>query len=164
LARHDTEPSAAPEAGLALQPAEREVLAAEVAAFAQTVRDPAARERYAQLEQAVRAGRVPPALVRALEPLLELLLQTQRIRRQHGPEAEEALLALFYRTPRGAALQQAAREVTQALQALQGQTLERLALVAGPGRHTLVIDTDRCRLTLRIDGAGARVESVEVGG
>jgi hypothetical protein len=95
--------------------------------------------------------------------MLELVLQTQRVRRQHGPDAEQALLRLFHRTPRGATLAQAAREVNAALEALRGQTLESLTFTPTPRGHSLVIDTAHCSLTLAIDRAGVRVERIETG-
>ena len=152
-----------PGAELELSSAEREVLAEEVEAFAQTLKDPDARERYAHLSVAVQQGTVPPHLVGFLETMLELILPTQRVRRQHGPDAEQALLRLFHRTPRGAALAQAAREVNAALEALHGQTLGSLTFTPTPRGHSLVIDTAHCSLTLAIDRAGVRVERMETG-
>ena len=108
LPQHPLEP-AGPGAELELSSAEREVLAEEVEDFAQTLKDPDTRERYAHLGAAVQQGTVPPHLVGFLETMLELILPTQRVRRQHGPDAEQALLRLFHRTPRGAALAQAGR-------------------------------------------------------
>ena len=150
-------------AELELGSAEREVLAEEVGAFAGTFKDPDTRERYARLGTAVQQGTVPPHLVGFLETMLELVLQTQRVRRQHGPDAEQALLRLFHRTPRGAALAQAAREVNEALEALHGHTLESLTFTPTPRGHSLVIDTEHCSLTLAIDRAGVRVERMETG-
>jgi hypothetical protein len=151
-------------AELELRQAEREVLEQEVGPFAETLRDPAARERYLALDRAVRGGVVPADLVKPLEAMLELVLQTRRIRQRHGPEGEQALNELFYRTERGAGLRQASREVNAALETFSGQTLEKITLLAGPGRHTLIINTDRARLTLKVDAAGARIENLEVGG
>jgi hypothetical protein len=148
---------------LELSAAEREVLAEEVGVFARTLKDPDTRERYAQLGAALQQGTVPPHLVGFLETMLELVLQTQRVRRQHGPEAEQALLRLFHRTPRGAALAQAAREVNAALAALHGQALESLTFTPTPRGHSLVIDTTHCSLALAIDRAGVRVERMETG-
>ena len=159
-----TTTDASPPGGLELRPAEQEVLAEEILAFATVLKDPEARQRYARLDEAVRAGTVPPDLVPSLEAMLELVLQTRRLRLRHGHEAEQAASELFYRTPRGAGLRQAAREVNKALETLGGQVLEGINVLAGPGRHTLTITTDRCRLTLKIDAGGARIENVEVGG
>ena len=146
-----------------LSSAEREVLAEEVDVFARTLKDPDTRERYAQLGAAVQQGTVPLHLVGFLETMLELVLQTQRVRRQHGPDAEQALLRLFHRTPRGAALAQAAREVNAALEALHGHSLESLTFTPTPRGHNLVVDTQHCSLTLAIDRAGVRVERMETG-
>jgi len=55
------------EAGLALQPAEQEILLQDVPAFARTLKDPASRERYGALSEAVETGLVPPSLLPALE-------------------------------------------------------------------------------------------------
>jgi hypothetical protein len=152
------------EAGLALQPAEQEILLQDVPAFARTLKDPASRERYGALSEAVETGLVPPSLLPALEAMLELALQTKAIRRRHGPDAERALSDLFFRTGRGAAQRQAARDVTRALEALTGQTIEKISVSAAPGRHTISINTDRAHLTLSVDSGGVQVDRVEVGG
>ena len=149
---------------LILEPAEQELLREDVPAFARTVKDPAARERYLALAQAVEEGTVPPELLFALEALLELALQTKAIRRRHGPDAEKVLTDLFYRTGRGAALRQAARDVNRALEVLAGQTIEKVSVTAAPGRHTISINTDRASLTLSIDQGDILVDRVEVGG
>ena len=154
---------AGPGAELELSSTEREVLAEEVGAFAGTLKDPDTRERYAQLRATVEQGTVPADLVGHLETMLELVLQTQRVRRQHGPDAEQALLRLFHRTPRGAALAQAARDVNAALEALHGHTLQSLTFRPTPRGHNLVVDTAHCSLTLAIDRAGVRVERMETG-
>jgi hypothetical protein len=149
---------------LELQPAEQEILCQDVLAFARTLKDPASRERYVALAEAVEAGVVPSELHGALETMLELALQTKAIRRRHGPDAERALTDLFFRTERGAAQRQAARDVTRALEALAGQTIEKIAVTAAPGRHVIAINTDRAHLTLSVDRGGISVDRVEVGG
>ena len=73
------------------------------------------------------------------------------------PSNRAVLQSVYGKTPRGRQQTRAAREVNQALQALRGQRLENVRLTAGPGRHTLVVETDRVRLTLELDSAGARV-------
>jgi hypothetical protein len=150
-------------ADLTLAPAEQAVLAAVIGPFAETLRDPHLRERYALLAEAVQAGAVPADALGLVEALAELLLPTQRVRREHGPEAERALAAVYDRTPRGEARRQAAREVNEALAALEGQTLAGLRFSATPAGHRLVVTTDRGQLQLTIDRAGVRVESVDLG-
>ena len=147
-----------------LQPTEQEILAQDVPAFARTLKDPASRERYAALAEAVETGTVPAELQAPLETMLELALQTKAIRNRHGPDAERALSDLFFRTGRGAAQRQAARDVTRALEALVGQTIEKIAVTAAPGRHVIAINTDRAHLTLSVDRGGVQVDRVEVGG
>ena len=151
-------------APLELQPSEQEILREDVPAFARTLKDPASRERYSVLAEAVETGSVPAELHGSLETMLELALQTKAIRRRHGPDAERALTDLFFRTGRGAAQRQAARDVTRALEALKGQTIERIAVTAAPGRHVIAINTDRAHLTLSVDRGGVQVDRVEVGG
>jgi hypothetical protein len=140
-----------------LEPAEAQVLAAEAAAFARALSDPAAQTRFLRLAEAATQGDVPDELVPAVETMLELVFDRGR------PSNRAVLQSIFGKTPRGRQQSAAARDVNQALRALSGQTLEELRLSAGPGRHTLVIQTDRCRLTLVLDSAGARVAALETG-
>jgi hypothetical protein len=151
-------------ASLELKPAEQEILLQDVPAFARTLKDPASRERYAALAEAVEGGAVPAELFGPLETMLELALQTKAIRNRHGPDGERALTDLFFRTGRGVAQRQAARDVTRALEALAGQTIEKIAVTAAPGRHVIAINTDRAHLTLSVDRGGVQVDRVEVGG
>jgi len=150
-------PAAAPAAELGLAPAEAEVVFADAATFARAMRDANAQARYVRLAAAAAAGAVPADLVPALETMLELLFEKGR------PSNRAVLQTVFSKTPRGRQQSAAAREVNAALRALRGQTLEDLRLTAGPNQHTLVIETDRCRLTLELDSTGARVGSLETG-
>ena len=151
-------------AALELTAEERELLVEDVPAFSQTLKDSAARERYAQLAVAAEAGVVPAELIVSLEAMLELMLQTRAVRQRHGPDAEKILTDLFFKTGRGAGLRAASKDVTRALEALQGQTIGKIRVTAAPGKHTIAIETDRAHLTLVVDTGGARVERVEVGG
>jgi hypothetical protein len=150
--------------GLQLDPTEQEILLQDVPAFARKFTDPASVARYAALTEAIAMGEVPVELGRALETMLELVLQSKAIRNRHGPDVERKLTDLYFRTERGATLRQAARDVTRALEALQGQTVEKVAVTAAPGRHTVSINTDRAHLTLSIGRDGASVDRVELGG
>ena len=152
------------EPGLVLEPAEQAVLVEEVRPFAEALGDPAARRRYDRLDAAVRSGVVPEALVPPLEAMLELVLQTQRVRRRHGPEAEQALVGLLARTPRGLASRQATRAVNQGLRALAGQRIRSISFSPTPGGQRLILETDACQVALTIDRAGVRLERAEVGG
>ena len=72
--------------------------------------------------------------------------------------------SVFGKTPRGRQLTSAAREVNHgAARAARPDAGGGAPVGAGPSRHTLVIETDRCRLTLELDSAGARVASLETG-
>ena len=105
---------------LSLSPLEHELLEAELADFAAVLPDPAARARYAELAAAVQQGEIPASLVAPLETMLDLVLQTQRVRRRHGAEADTALQDLLARTPRGRALRRGAHDVNKSLSALSG--------------------------------------------
>ncbi len=148
---------------LEIDPAQREVLLAEIEGVLATVREPGARARYEELAGAVAAGNVVEPLLGSLEALTEMSLQTGRARKLHGAESEQALLRLFHRTPRGAAARQATESVNQALKGLAGQVLEdMLFTVQAPGVYRLGLRTDRVRLALEIDRHGVTVQSLEV--
>jgi len=142
---------------LKLEAAEAEVLAADAASFARALPDPVAQARFLSLAAAAAEGDVPDELVPAVETMLELLFEKGR------PSNRAVLQAVFGKTPRGRRQTAAARAVNTALRSLTGHRLDGLRLTAGPSRHTLVIETDRCRLTVELDSAGARVASLETG-
>jgi len=142
---------------LTLEASEAEVLALDAAAFARALSDPTARARYERLAAAASVGAVPQDLIAPLETMLELVFEKGR------PSNRAVLQAILARTPRGRQQSAAARDVNEALRSLKGQRLEDVRLSAGPSRHTLVLETDRCRLTLELDAAGARVASLETG-
>jgi hypothetical protein len=157
--------TAAPTA-VVVEPREREPLLAEIDRFAASLGTPGARSRYARLREAVAAevpAEVPEDLMAALEDLLEIALGSRSVHRFHGPAAEAALRALHARTPRGAAVEEAARAANRALEALRGQRIERLDFAPGlPGSHRLTIETDRCRLTLEIGRGGVSARDVSL--
>jgi len=143
--------------------AQREILLEELATLVVSIRNADARAPYEELAAAVDAGEVEESLLGRLEAFLEMALQTGRVRKVHGAEAEQALLRLFQKTPRGAAARRSTEAVNQALASLQGQILEgALFTVQGPGVYRLGIKTDHCSLTLEIDRHGVTVESLEV--
>lgn len=148
--------------GLAIEAAEREPLLAEIDRFAGALAaggEPKSGDRYGRLREAVAAGAVPAELVGVLEGLLEIALGSRSVRHFHGPAAERALVALYGRTPRGAAVEEGTRAANRALEAIRGQRVERLTFQPGlPGEHRLVVETERCRITFEIgpDGVAAR--------
>jgi len=142
---------------LKLEPGEAEVLAVDATAFAQALADPPARSRFEELSTAALSGDVPDELIPPLQTMLELIFEKGR------PSNRAVLQAVYAKTPRGKQQTVAAREVNKALQTLRGQVLENVRIAASPSKHTLVVETDRVRLTVELDSAGARVSSLETG-
>lgn len=119
------------------------------------------RERLAALIAAIGEGEVGDEDAATLEELLELGLQSGRIRAHYGPGGEQAALSLYRRLPRGAELAESARRVTAALRALEGRELGSVELAAvGPGTFALSLAAGEVELSLRLDRQGARVASV----
>jgi hypothetical protein len=138
----------------------REVALAESQAVLAMTRDEAARERFAELVAEVDEGEVGGA-EQLLEQVLELGLQTGRIRAYYGPGGEQAALKTLRRLPRGRARSESARDVSDALAALAGKTLERVAVAAvAPGSYTLSIRADGFDTQVRLDAVGVRLASV----
>jgi len=145
---------------IALAGEAREVALAEAQAVLTMARDDATRERFAELVAEIDAGEVD-AGVELLEQVLELGLQVGRIRAYYGPGGEQAALKTLRRLPRGQARAESAREVSEALAALEGHVLERLSLTAvAPGSYVLSVHAGSLELSLRVDGSGARLASV----
>ena len=142
---------------------ERELLIKEARALAGAVKDERVRGRYERLAAALAGGHVDGADLATLENLLELGLQTGRLRKRYTAEGEQALLRLFHKTPRGVAVTTATGEVNQALAALQGQTLTGVAFTSrAPGVYGLTLDTDGGHFSLRIHPEGITLDTVEL--
>ena len=155
--------AAATEAALAIDAVQREVLLEELATLVVSLRDPQTRTPWEELAAAVDAGGVEESQLGRLEQILEMTLQTGRVRRVHGAESEQALLRLFHQTPRGAAARRATEAVNRTLATLAGQTVETMLFTTqGPGVYRLGVETGSCKLTLEIDRHGITVESLEV--
>lgn len=148
---------------LALTADEQELALAETTAVLDAAVGPDYREQLLALTQAIGAGVLAPKHAATLERILELALQAGRIRAVYGPPGEHVALSLFRRLPGGAALTASAHEVSSALGALEGRTLQGATLTAvGPGSYTLSLATDEARISVRLDRQGARLASVEV--
>jgi hypothetical protein len=93
---------------IALEGEAREVALAEV----QAVHAAATGDKYAELVGQVDAGEVDD--VDTLESVLELGLQSGRIRALYGPGGEQAATATLRRLPRGSERSASAAEVTAA--------------------------------------------------
>ena len=107
------------------------------------VQDAERRGRLADLVAAVEDGELGDDEAQALEEIIELGLSTGRIRGVYGPEGEQAALKTYRKLPRGKELAESTREVTGALAALEGKTLEQVKVQsAGPGAYILSIGVD----------------------
>lgn len=143
---------------------DRELLLEELDGFAASLPDEDARFPYLALRRDIEAGQVSPENVSSLENILELTLQSGRVRRRGSAVAEKRLLRLFNATPRGAAVKQAVAETNEALAALKGQVLNTVSFAPGtPGTYRLLIDTEACRVDLEITRQGVSVKNVEIG-
>jgi hypothetical protein len=140
-----------------------EVALGEAQAVLAHVLDPERRGRLADLIAAVQDGELGDDEAQALEEILDLGLTSGRIRSVYGPEGEQAALKTFRRLPGGRALTDSAAEVSDALSALGGKTLDDVKVqVAGPGSYLVTLAVDGLELSVRLDRAGARVHSVGV--
>ena len=138
-----------------------EVARAEAQAVLALVADERRRGRLADLVAAVEDGEVDGADADALAELLELGLATGRLRARYGPEGEQAALALFRRLPLGRELAQSARDLNEALGALEGRTIDKVTVNAvGPGEYGVTISTDEYEIVLRLGRAGARLATI----
>jgi len=145
---------------IALSGDERELALAETQAVLAHASGPY-RGELTDVVAAIDDGALPAAEAETFERLLELSLQAGRVRALHGPGGEQAALRLYRRLPRGAAVAQSAREVGDALNVLNGRTLDSVSLQSlGPGSYSLTIVADGAEVTVRLDRQGARVASV----
>jgi hypothetical protein len=140
-----------------------EVALGEAQAVLALVGDPERRGRLADLVAAVQDGELGEDEAQSLEELLELGLQSGRIRSVYGPQGEQAALKTYRRLPGGRTLADSAADVTDALSSLEGRTLEDVKVqCSGPGSYVVTIAVDGLELSVRLDRAGARVHSVGV--
>jgi hypothetical protein len=140
-----------------------EVALGEAQAVLALVSDGERRGRLADLVAAVQDGRLEADDAQALEEIIELGLSTGRIRGVYGPEGEQAALKTYRKLPRGKELADSARDVTDALAALEGKTLEHVKVqAAGPGAYLLTIGVEGLELAVRLDRSGPRIHSVGV--
>jgi hypothetical protein len=151
---------------LDLDALQRSAVGEELTALARSLHDPAARQRYAGLADQVAAGELADAgTIAQLQGVIEMALETGRVRRMQGPESEQALLRLYRRLPRGAAAQETTKRANQALEALAGQVVHSVSFTPqGPGVYRLEIATGEFRLQLEINRLGVSVDSLQVGG
>jgi hypothetical protein len=138
-----------------------EVALGEAQAVLSMVHDEERRLRLADLIAAVGDGEVEGDDADALAELLELGLQTGRVRAVYGPGGEQAALRLFRKLPRGKELDDSGREVSGALGSLVGKRLASARIEAtGPGSFLVSLAVDGLELSVRLDRNGARLTTV----
>jgi len=138
----------------------REVALAESQAVLAMARDDDMGLRLAELVAEIDDGEVEQS-EGLLEQVLELGLQTGRIRAYYGPGGEQATLRILRRLPRGKARVESAGEVSKALSSLAGKVVERVSVSSvAPGTYLLTLDAGGLELSVRLDPVGARVASV----
>jgi CHASE3 domain sensor protein len=148
---------------IALRGEAAEVALGEAQAVLALVHDGERRGRLADLVAAVQDGELGEDEAQALEELIELGLTTGRIRSVYGPEGEQAALKTYRRLPGGRELADGARDVSSALEALEGKTLERVSVQSsGPGAFVVTVAVEGLELTVKLDRSGARLHSVGV--
>jgi hypothetical protein len=144
-----------------LQGEAREVALAEAQTVQSLAHDDTMRARLAELVSAVDDGGVEGEVEELLESVLELGLQTGRIRAYYGPGGEQAALSTLRRLPKGRVRTESAREVSTALQALNGEQIDGVKITAvAPGAFTLTIEAGGVEAAVRLDNNGARLTSL----
>ena len=142
---------------------DRAAVGPELQAFVKALGSEPARGEYQKLLDCLDKGSVEGEPLARLESFLELCLTTGRVRQRQGLHAENAFRRLFAKTPRGAALEASAGEVTRALASLKGQPIEEITVsLVRPGTYRLVLEAGQNRVSVGFAPAGAHVESVEV--
>ena len=150
-------------ATLAVRGAELEVALGEVDAVLAAVPDGAYRERLEQLREELTGEGVGPGSIAELDRLIEIALQSGRLRAVYGPGGEAAATRLYRRLPSGRELTVSAREVAEALRSLSGQQLDDVSLaVSGPGAFSLGLTVGGREITVRLDRQGVRLHAVGV--
>jgi hypothetical protein len=142
---------------------DRAAVGPELQAFVKALGNEQARAEYELVLEALDKGTVDGLALTRLESFLELCLTTGRVRQRQGLHAEDAFRRLFAKTPRGAALEASAGEVTKALASLKGQPIEAITVsLVRPGTYRVVIEAGQNRVSVGFAPAGAHVESLEV--
>ena len=119
------------------------------------------RERVDELLAAIDEGAVDGQVAELLESVLELGLQAGRIRAYYGPGGEQAALGTLRRLPRGQVRSESARDVSRALLAFSGRTLDSIGIAAvAPGAFTITVQADGVDASIRLDTSGARLVSL----
>jgi hypothetical protein len=146
---------------LVLKGEAREVALAEAQTVLSMAQNDEMRARLAELVSDVDGGEVGAGSTELLESVLELGLQTGRVRAYYGPGGEQAAVSTLRRLPKGRERSESARDVTAALQALNGQQIDAVKIAAvAPGAFTITIEAGGVEATVRLDPNGARLTSL----
>src|SRR3954469_18685657 len=147
--------------GIELTGEAREVALAEAQTVQALAQDETMGGGLAELVSAVDGGSVDGEAAELLESVLELGLQTGRVRAYYGPGGEQAALSTLRKLPRGRVRAETARDVSAALQALAGARIEAVKITAvAPGAFSLAIEADGLQASVRLDATGARLTSL----
>jgi hypothetical protein len=139
----------------------REVALAEAQTVLSMAQNDEMRARLAELVSDVDDGEVGEGSTELLESVLELGLQTGRVRAYYGPGGEQAAVSTLRRLPKGRGRSDSARDVTKALEALNGQQIDAVKIVAvSPGAFTITIEAGGVEASVRLDTNGARLTSL----
>ena len=139
----------------------REVALAEAQTVLSMAQNDEMRARLAELVSDVDDGEVGEGSTELLESVLELGLQTGRVRAYYGPGGEQAAVSTLRRLPKGRERSQSATEVSKALEALTGQTIDAVKIAAiAPGAFTITIEAGGVEASVRLDTNGARLTSL----
>ena len=148
---------------LELDDLEAALIAPHVAKIARAAQNSATRRNYEELAAAIADRRLRPEHHGAVAALLELLINSGRMRNRNGPTAEALARNLYRRTEPGKAAVASAAALGAALVKLKGQRIENAGVsLRGPGSFALSLATTDFHLVIRIDPSGCAVESLEV--
>lgn len=140
------------------------VAVGETLAALLAVLPPGRDEPYVALAAAVDSGEVADEQVPLLERACALALESGKAREIGRAESERLLLAVYRRTPGGAALSAEAADVNKVLAQLAGRTLTSARITARmPGRYLLNLVVDGVNVGLAIEPEGLAVRHLETG-
>lgn len=148
---------------LELDDLEVALIAPHVATMAAAAAGSSSGRNYEELAAAIADRRLRPEHQATVAALLELLINSGRLRNQHGPTAEAVARGLYRRTGPGKAAAASAAALGAALAKLKDQRIEDISVsLRGPGAFAISLATTDFLLVIRIDPAGCAIESLEV--
>ncbi|HEY3735996.1 MAG TPA: hypothetical protein VGL26_01020 [Jatrophihabitans sp.] len=119
---------------------------------------------YRELAAQAVEGSIDDTLIDVLERVSALALETGKSRQIGKAEAERYLLAVYRRTPAGAALTAEVSDINKVLAHFAGKPLESIRVSARmPGRYLLDIAAEGFAVQLSLEPEGLEVRSVNAG-